>query len=120
MAAMVTPHEREARMLKEQAQREADAEFKREQDLIKKNSDRIAAERVALERQRAAGPAKIYHLLVAKQTGKFRVVGLYSDREKLAGELIAATVAHAAAGSVLGVVEFDLSVRLDQPARPPS
>ena len=48
-------------------------------------------------------------------------MGFYSDREKLAGALISEEVAaYAAAGVVLGNVEVDLSVKLDQPPTFPS
>lgn len=106
-----------------------EADFQREQNQIQQRNARIAQERAALEAAKAAPAAKppnIKHLLVAKKlsptggTSKFSVVGFYSSRELLAENLAAAVMEYGAVGQTLGVVDFDLAIRLDQPAVPPS
>lgn len=120
---MQSPHEAEARRLKAKADAEGDQEFRAEMarlDKIKKDAEKARKEFEA-KRTSGAAPAKVYQLLVAKIEGKFKVVGFYSGRPELAQALISDEVAaYAAAGIVLGNVEFDLAVKLDQPPVPPS
>lgn len=104
---------------------EAEAEFQAEQRRIQLEKDRLAAQRAKIEKERTAGPAKIKHLIVAKKfnpaggPSKFSVVGFYSSPATLAEALGTAAMAYADAGQTLGVVEFDLSVKMDQPVTPP-
>lgn len=66
-------------------------------------------------------PRKLFHLLCSKSADKkIRVVGMYSSREALANGLAEGVGAYAMAGLVLGTVEFDLSIKVDQPPIPPS
>lgn len=123
---MEAPEVREARSLKNQSLQEAEREFQIEQN-------RIAAERKEADRQRRefeaqskknAAPAKLMHLLVAKKMSptfkpSFKVVGMYSNREIMAEHLIPAMMAYEEAGQSVGVVDFDLTIKVDQPAIEP-
>lgn len=121
---METASEREARQLKANDLQAAERDFQIEQN-------RIAAQRSATEEKRrqfeaakkVKPPTKVMHLLVAKDTPAvprqspvFKVVGMFSTREKLAEHLGPAAMAYSEAGKTIGVVEFDLSVKVDQPA----
>ena len=66
--------------------------------------------------------AKVYHLLCSRGVAdkKIRVVGLYSSTEELARGIAAGVTAYAAAGQVLGTVEFNLGIKVDQPPVDPS
>jgi hypothetical protein len=59
---------------------------------------------------------KLFHLLCSKSADKkIRVVGMYSNKEALAQGIADGVAAYAAAGQVLGTVEFDLNIKVNQP-----
>lgn len=118
--------ERELRQVKAGTLENAEAEFQAEQRRIQSQTERLKSEREKLERARQKSPtANIKHLLVAKKPNpaggpsKFSVVGFYSSPAALAEGLAGAVMVYADAGQTLGAVEFDLSIKLDQPATPP-
>jgi len=75
---------------------------------------RIEHEKFIAAQTRAS--AKVYHLLCSKGADKkIRVVGMYSSNETLAQGIAAGVTAYAAAGQVLGTVEFNLGLKVDQP-----
>lgn len=68
---------------------------------------------VAAEKRKGA---KVYHLLCSKGSDKkIRVVGMYSSTEELARGIAAGVTAYAAAGQILGTVELNLGLKVDQP-----
>lgn len=112
---MMTPYERELRAAK--AKQDPEVAFRMEMQAIETEKARVQKERADFEAGIKAPPppTKIFHLLVAKQNGRFRVAGMYSDRPKLAAAIAGSVMEYSAAGAILGAVDFDLAIKLDQP-----
>lgn len=119
-----TPEEREKRQLAAGNLQDAETEFRLEQDRIQKERNRVQKEREKLEKAKT-GPAKLVHLVVAKLptvqgiVPPFKVVGFYSSRALLAENIGLAAMKYAETGAVLGIVDFDLSIKQDQPVVDP-
>lgn len=116
----LTPFEREKaeamRRMQLDPDRDGLAEIEAEQARLKKARE---DHEKFIAGQSSAGPAprgKIYHLLCAKSAPKkIRVVGMYSSVEELATAIAAGAGPYSTAGQSLGVVEFDISIKVDQP-----
>lgn len=119
----LTDFEREKRAA---AQRAADED---PEVAFQRDMAALEAQKQAMEERRAAylagapaqpapAPAvpKKFYLLGGKgRDNKIRVVGMYSSEAALAEGIAASINAYAEAGQKLGTIEFDLSIKLDQP-----
>lgn len=120
----MTEQERELRRIKAEQGGNPDVAFQEEMRQVEAQKKRAAEARAQYEREQkeaAGGPpaVRLMHLLISKEKGKFRVVGMYSTREKIALAIGECVGDYSAAGAVIGNVDLDLSIKVDAPALPP-
>lgn len=97
-----------------------EAEFREEMRRVEEQKAKAEERRQAFLRGENPGappkPARLMFLLCAKgKDGKIKAVGMYSTREQLAVGLSQAVMSYTDAGYVLGPVDLDLSLKVDQP-----